>query len=62
MRTLWDVDTDSQRRGIFWNEQNSRTMYHLLENHEESYDSLTKKMKIIKWERAGKLIGVFLCS
>lgn len=59
MRTLWDVHSDSPKRV---NEQNSRTVYHLLENHGEIYDSLTKNMKTIKPQRATKLIAVFLCG
>lgn len=34
MRTLWDVHSDSHKSGIFWNEQNTRTVYHLLEKKE----------------------------
>lgn len=41
----WDVHIDSHRRGIFWNEQNSRTIYHVLKNHGENYDSLNGKKK-----------------
>lgn len=63
MRTLWDVHSESHKSGIFWNEQNARIVYHLLENHgEKSYDSLIKNMKIIKPQRVAKLIGVFLCD
>lgn len=60
MRTLWHFHSDLPKRGIFWNEQNSRTGYHLLENHGEIYDSHTKNMKTIKSQRAAKLIAVFL--